>query len=601
MLVSEIRKTKPAGLFRQLSVGFSDVTASPIYGSLVLAALVVAAAALPLGPYMHSVLTLAIIYFVGSLGYNLIVTISGQFHFGFAFHMAIGGYVYAILTVTHGYGYGVGLAAAFVVSGLVAALVALPTLRFRGDYLAMVTLGFSLIVQQGLMNWESVTNGSMGIPGIMPPEIFGYMSFEPSYLLLLAGAVAVVGLGLYQMLVQSRYGLAWEAVKENSEATEASGIRTWHLQFTVLVIGALYGGIAGVLYACYATIVEPTMASIGNTITLLAIVILGGRSWTGLLIASIAFISLPQVFFDFDIYRGVIIGVVLVLVANLRPAGLSSLKTRPYAEPLLAADVPPSAPREPAGDKAPALLAESVTKKFGGLTAVDNLSCRVERGKIYAVLGPNGAGKTTFFNLLTGALPLTSGSISLRGRDVTGWPAWRIARIGVARTFQNIKLCGSLSALDNILVGVLGRLLFTVPKRADWDRAVADASRALAFVGLEGVADKQASELAYADQKRLEIARAIACRPQLLFLDEPAAGMNPTELRELSQLVAKIRDMGTTVVCIEHNMPFILPIADEVLVMAHGKKLADGTPEAIVNDPLVIDAYLGRRSYRAAN
>lgn len=560
-----------------------------------------------LGLYGIHVMDVAIVFALLAIGLGLALGVGGQINLAQVAFFGVSAYAVAILTTRAGFGFWTSAVLAMLAAALVGVFVGIPALRMQSHYLGIVTLGLALAFTNWVTN-STVTGGADGISGIPVPPLFGIdMSNEYMYYYLEL-IVFGLALGFAGFVANTGLGRRMRAMRDDSLAAGAVGAPVPVLRMTAFVLSSLYGGIAGVLYAGLVRYVAPETFSIANMFLLLAMVIIGGRqSILGCVVGAIALSLVREALVDFSVYAQLGFGAVVVLMVVFAPTGLAGIPSRLHTvlrrgtkgERATLRSFEPG-PATGRGEGA-SLEISGISKHFRGLKALSEVSMSVAPGEIRGVVGPNGSGKTTLFNIVSGIYSVSSGSASVDGRVVTGRRPHQLSQLGLARTFQNLRLFDRMTVRDNILVALdrsstwrLWRyLLWPVGVLRDERALRARADELLARFGLTDFAGAAPRSLPYGIQRRLEIARAMATEPALLLLDEPAAGLNGQEVGQLSEIVRSIRDSGVTVVLIEHNMGLVMSLCDRVTVLASGSVIADGTPAEVAVRPEVIEAYLG--------
>jgi branched-chain amino acid transport system permease protein len=530
---------------------------------------------------------------------NLVNGLTGQFSIGHAGFMAVGGYVSAVLLMRgpaedpYRLFFICCIAAGAGAAALAGWLVGKPSLRLRGDYLAIVTLGFGEIIRVIIENTR-LFGGAIGLSPIPHDADFTWI-----------WTAAIATILISKRLRDSTHGRAFLSVREDEVAAEAMGVDTTGYKVRAFVISAGLAGVAGALSGAFEGNLSPQSFTFVRSFEIVAMVVLGGMgSITGSTLAAAVLTLLPEYLRALANLRMVIYSVLLVVLMLVRPRGLFGtveiwdfFPWRKRARAL---------PRKV--ELSEALIdVRHATIRFGGLTAVSDFSLQVEPRELVALIGPNGAGKTTVFNLLTGVYAPSEGTILVAGRDTRGLAPHDIAHLGLARTFQNIRLFRELTAFDNVRLGChhLTRESMGAAVRKGQLAEVEEkwvAQRAEELLGVMGLLhrrDDLAKNLPYGEQRRLEIARALATGPKALLLDEPAAGTNAKEKAELMQLIRSIRDrFGVAIVLIEHDMKLVMNVSERILVLDHGITIAEGLPREIQTNARVIEAYLGEKYAR---
>jgi branched-chain amino acid transport system permease protein len=555
----------------------------------------------PAQGYYLNIMMQAATYAIAVAGIVIVLGYCGQLALCQAAFLGIGAYCVALGTVSYDLPFFVGLAIAVVVTGIGGIFLGFASLRLGGHYLAMVTIGFQQIVTLVLTNWISFTRGPDGVSGIPRPTLFGLdLSGGSTYLgLCLIFLIAVTFFALE--LKGSRLGRAMQAVRDNEIAAATCGINVFRTKTVAFGISAALGGLGGGLFAGAFSYISPDQFTFNESIVLLTMALLGGvQSPIGALLGTVLLVVLPEwLRFLRQAYLAVY-GAAVIAIMVFLPRGVWGLISERFASrtpvefgpvtplPLLSQQVP--------GTSDAVLEVDGLAKHFGGLKAVDGVSVKVRRGSVHALIGPNGSGKTTFLNVVSGLYTATAGRIRLAGDDITGLPPHERTRRGLCRTYQNIRIFRGLTVLENVLIGAERPGNDVSGARPTLERALA----ALDFVGLSKTAHLPVGDLSYGHQRYVEIARALAGSPEILLLDEPAAGLNLTEKQDMAKLLQRLRGHGLTIVIIDHDMKLIERVADHITVLNFGRGIADGEPKVVLSHPEVIAAYLGEPRNEAA-
>ncbi|MDB5578913.1 MAG: branched-chain amino acid transporter ATP-binding protein/permease [Bradyrhizobium sp.] len=551
------------------------------------------------------------IWAIAAIGLNLLLGYSGQISLGQSAFFALGAYGSGIVATTYHWPLWISIPLGVVVAGAAGVVIGLVALRARTHYLAMATLAFGFIIEILCQRWVGLTGGSMGLIGV-PQLNFGNFANGPIYFFwVVAGTLLVVQM-LMDYIASSEVGRDLQAMKESESFALTTGMNVRLWRAGVVVVSALLAGLAGTLFVHQSGYVSSDAFNLERSINLLIAVVIGGlgRSY-GALLGTAIVILLNQLTAGLYEVSYFIFGGILLVVMLFFPAGAVGAVDRVWrmlrgtrtADVAVAASsrhaLPKHVAMRVAAKGSPVLELDGVTKSYAGVVAVKDVSFCVRGGTIHALIGPNGAGKSTLINVISGLYRGDSGSISYLGKDITAQSADQRANLGIARTFQNLQLIGTLTIVENVMLGIprshkflsgFTTWLFTDREMA---RVRAEAMQFLEFFGIARLAHALPGDLAYGHRKLCELARALAQRPTLMLLDEPIAGLNEEEVREVTAAIRTLRDLGVTVLLVEHNMTFVMGLSETVTVLDYGQKIAEGPPAGVQRNQAVITAYLG--------
>lgn len=591
-------------------------------GKLRLIGILVAIGGLAVVPHIAGSFTVSLFNDIGiaalvALGLVLLTGVGGATSFGQAAFVGIAAYATAWLTTAQGLSPWLGLAFALVLTAVSALLIGMLTLRLGGHFLPLSTIAWGLSIAILFGNLE-VLGRHTGLSNIPPVHLFGFSLADPRAMYYLIWVVVGLALVFSYNLLRSRPGRAIRGLRGGSILLASVGADAYRVRLTLFIIAALLAGIAGWLYAHTNRFVSPSPFDVHRSIEYLLMAVAGGLgSLVGAVLGAGLVLMLKNLLQDIlplltqrsGQIEAIVFMALFIALLHFARGGLMGFVTRGWrrltqgktapAAPRMAEVADPLPRRQLPARGTPILSVRKAVKRFGGLVAVNEVSFDVEAGQIVGLIGPNGAGKSTMFNLLTCTLPMTSGKVEFLGRDISGMPQRDVARLGLARTFQHVKLRPQMTLLDNVALGAHLRTQAGVMRaglrldREEEARIFQVAQAQLERIGLGDRGHELAGSLPLGTQRILEIARAMAADPVLLVLDEPAAGLRRKEKMDLADLLRKLRSEGVSILIVEHDMDFVMKLVDRLVVMNFGAKLVEGLPAEVRADERVQAAYLG--------
>ena len=571
------------------------------------------AAPLIVSKYYVGFITLMFLYCILSIGYNIASGFCGVTTFATGALYASGAYISGILITSYHVPFLLAALIATVVAGVLSFMISLSAYKVSGTYLTLVSYGLLEIVNRIVIEWYDVTGGSSGFH-VDKWEVFGLqISRNAKYFIILG--IMILCFILQHNLRKSQWGRDFLTMKDDGVAASMLGINVSKTRTIGFLISSLIIGLAGALYASYSSFIAPESFGFNTSVMVLLMVITGGSgTLSGPILGAAIIHFLPQLFNGYSDLKQLIYGAMLIVLVQVMPRGIVGNIKAKFAE-LEYNLINETIDQEKKLDFSTygnydedgpedILVVEGLTKQYGGLTAVGDLSFTVKKGSIHALIGPNGAGKTTTVNNMTGIEMPTSGKVYLNGQLITGKKPYEIAHLGISRTYQHVRLIKSLSVLDNVVMGTrlarnygLFSAIFHSKKLREVDHEnYVEAQECLNLIGLGDKANEMPQNLSAGQQKLLEICRALVVKPKLLILDEPCAGLTESETEQFSVIMQKIKETGISILFIEHHMSIVMGVSDMITVIDHGIKIAEGVPKDIAADPVVRKAYLGERS-----
>lgn len=592
--------------------------------------------------YALQVLNLAFIYSIAALGVTIATGITGMVVLGQAAFMGLGAYTAGLLMTGLALPWWIALAVAIVATGAVGAALGLVSTRIKGHYLAITTLGLNEIFRLVVLNESWLTGGPFGlrdIPTLSLP-VMGGGTAQQLYipLFLLTVLVYVLALRIYR----TSFGRQMRSIRDDDLAAESMGVNSRSVRVMSFALCSVFGAIAGGVFVLTFGFISPNNFLVFESIKLLLMVVIGGLgSIGGTFLGALVVIGLPEALRDLQTYYLAIFGLGVVVILLIVPKGLgiiadwllapwlpgeegnelgevkaqdvsneASLEEEDARAMAVAARL--KTERERSGSEAPGLAGEpllrieNVSKSFGGIVALNDVSFNVTRGEILGLIGPNGSGKSTMINACSGIVNVSAGRIMLDGQVISGLPAWDVHAAGISRIFQNVRVWNSMTVLENVMIchpatrqaRVITGAIGTGKARADEELARDDALKALDLMGIRHLASRCASDLSFGQSRLVELARSIVNKPKLLLLDEPGAGLRGGLIMELAEILKQLRNQGMTILVVEHRVKLVVSMCDRIVVLNLGDKIAEGSAQSVARDPIVIDAYLGGKVER---